>query len=487
MSYQKKSNGIVAGIGWSFAERILAQLVSLVIFIVLARILMPEDYGVLAIVNVFVAIGDALVAGGFGIALVQNKNATEIDFNSICILSTILAIIIYGILFFVAPFISHFYEMNELTLITRVLGLRLVFSAINSIQQAYVQKYMLFSKNFMISTIGAVLSGGLGIILAIQGAGVWALVVQYSSMVILNTVLLFFVIDWIPRLECSLRSIKSMWGYGSRVFLATTVDTLKDNVRSLVVGKVFSSADLAFYNQGNRFPQLLVNDIINSVGKVLLPVFSEQQDNREKNKEFMRTSVRLSSFILLPLIFGLIGIADNFILFFLTDRWISCVPYLQVLCLVYMTRSLSTVFKNSLLAIGRSDVNLFHEVVTSVLTIALIFVAAISFRSVLLVAWSYVVVAIVGTLIFSYYVIKEYSYSVSQIFRDYVPSFVLASLMALMVYFVGTISLYLPVKLVLQVILGGGVYMGLASILKMREMEYLKNYIKNKVINRKSS
>lgn len=484
MSNNNKEKNIFSGIGWSFIERISAQMVSLIVSIVLARLLSPEDYGSLALVNVFVAIGDALVAGGFGIALVQKKDSNEQDFNSICWLSVGISAFLYIVLFIEAPLISKFYENDGLTFVTRVLGLRLIFSAVNSIQQAYIQKYMMFKKNFIASTIGAALSGIIGILMALNGMGVWALIAQNLSLVITSTIILFVVIEWKPRFICSMQSIREMWGYGSRVFLATTVDTLKDNVRSLVVGKVFSSSDLAFYNQGKRFPQLLVNDIVNSIGKVLFPIFAEQQDNREKNKGLMRLSVRISSFILLPLIFGLIGVADNFIALFLTEKWLSCVPYLRILSLVYVTRSINTILKNSLLAIGRSDANLFHEVVTSALTIILIFIAAFGLKNVQMVAWSYVVISVVGTVIFSYYTIKEYSYTVLQILHDYMPSFILSAFMAFVVFWVGKIPTYLPLKLFLQVFAGVGVYMGLAYILKMDEFDYVKRLVKSKIFHK---
>lgn len=474
---------IFSGIGWSFAERIWAQLVSLVVTIVLARLLTPDDYGILAIVNVFVAIGDALVAGGFGIALVQKKDSDDMDFNSICWVSVLISVLLYAVLFICAPSISVFYENKALTLITRVLGIRLVFSAMNSIQQAYIQKKLLFRKNCIIATFGAVISGIMGITMALAGAGVWALIVQNLSSVIITTVILYFSIEWKPRFQCAMSSVKEMWGYGSKVFLATTVDTLKDNIRTLVVGKVFSSADLAYYNQGKRFPQLLVNDIVNSVGRVLLPVFSEQQDDLSKNKDYMRLSIRVSSFILLPLIFGLIGIADNFILLFLTEKWMPCVPYLRILSLVYVTRSVNTILKNALLAIGKSGVNLFHEIVTSVLTIALIILAAFYFCSIPLIAWSYVLISVVGTFIFSYFTVKNYSYKVSEILWDYLPSLFLSGVMCTVVYFIGKISAETIFVFLFQVIIGIVVYISGAWIFKMNELTYILNYIKKKIIH----
>ena len=472
---------VFSGIGWSFAERISAQLVSLIVSIILARILAPEDYGILAIVNVFVAIGDALVAGGFGIALVQKKNSDDTDFNSICWVSVFVSVLLYAVLFICAPLISDFYANNDLTLITRVLGIRLVFSAVNSIQQAYIQKKLLFMKSCIIGTFGAIVSGVIGIVLALTGAGVWALIAQNMMSVIISTAMLYFFIEWKPRLQCSMSSIREMWGYGSRVFLATTVDTLKDNIRTLVVGKVFSSADLAYYNQGKRFPQLLVNDIVNSVGKVLLPVFSEQQDDLNKNTDFMRLSIRVSSFILLPLIFGMVGIADNFILLFLTEKWMPCVPYLRILSLVYVTRSVNTILKNALLAIGKSEVNLFHEVVTSVLTVALIILAAFYFRSIPLIAWSYVLISLLGTCIFSYFTVRNFPYKVSEILRDYLPSLTLSGVMCVVVYFVGKIPFATIFVLLLQITVGIVIYIVGAWLFRMDELVYILQYMKKKI------
>lgn len=475
------NNKIFSGIGWSFIERILAQLVSLIVSIILARIILPEDYGILAIVNVFVAIGDALVSGGFGIALVQKKNVDNTDFNSICLVSVLISVVLYVVLFISAPLISNFYMNNNLLLITRVLGIRLIFSAVNSIQQAYIQKNLLFMKSCIIATFGTIISGIIGVAMALTGIGVWALIVQNLSSVIITTLLLYFFIDWKPRLQCSISSVKGMWKYGSRVFLATIVDTLKDNIRTLLIGKIFSSTDLAYYNQGKKFPQLLVNDIVNSTGKVLLPIFSEQQDDLNKNKEFMRLSIKVGSFIILPLIFGMIGVADNFIKLFLTEKWMPCVPYLRILSLVYVTRSVNTILKNALLAIGKSEANLFHEVVTSILTVILIILATFYFHSISLIAWSYVIISLLGTFIFTYFTVKSFPYKTSELLKDYLPSFALSSVMCVIVYFVGKISFINFFVFLFQLIVGIVVYIIGAIIFKMDEYIYILNYIKNAV------
>ena len=475
-------NKIFNGIGWSLVERMSAQLVMFLVSMVLARILNPEDYGILALINVFVTVADALVVGGFGTALVQKKDCSETDFNSMFWLSIGIAILLYLALFLGAPFIAEFYENQDLILVTRVLGIRLVFSAINSIQQAYIQRYMQFKKLFVTSTAAAVISGISGIVAALAGMKVWALLVQQLMYIGISTLLLSICIEWKPKFSCSLDCIKEMWGYGSKVFLATAVDTLKDNIRSLVVGKVFSEKDLAFYNQGKKFPQLIVSEVVNSVGKVLLPAFSEQQDNKERNKELMRVSIRISSFIVLPMVFGLIGVADVFIELLLTEKWLPCVTFLRILSLVYISRSINTIMKNALLSIGKSGINLFHEIVTSILTILMIFMAAFWLKSVELIAWSYVIVSFVGTIIFSYFVVKEYRYKVVEIIRDYLPSLVLAAVMSGIVYTIGILQFHIMLKLVVQVIVGIIIYLGIAKMLKLSEyvmlMDMLKKLIK---------
>lgn len=480
-----KGSKIASGIGWIFAERLSAQIVMFLVSIVLARLLAPQDYGILALVNVFVTVADALVIGGFGSALVQKKDSNNEDFNSIFWLSIGIAVVLYILLYLGSPYIAYFYSNQKLVMVTRVLGIRLIFSAINSIQQTYIQKYMLFKKMFVVSAASAVMSGIVGITAALAGADVWALVFQQLTYILSSTVLLFFNIEWKPKLECSVKSIKLMWGYGSRVFIATAVDTIKDNIRSLVVGKVFSETDLAFYNQGKKFPQVLVGEIVNSVGKVLFPAFSEQQDDRCKNKELMRISIRISSFIVLPLVFGMIGVADAFIEVVLTSKWLPCVPFLRILSLVYITRSLGTIMKNALLAIGKSGIALFHEVVTSIMTVILIMVAAFVFHSVEWVAWSYVIIMVVGTVIFSYFVIREYKYTVAEIFRDYVPSLALSLLMMSCVYMIGFVPITMLVRFILQVVAGILIYFCVAKALHMQEYEMVMRMVKKIASNKR--
>lgn len=480
-------NKVISGITWSYAERFSAQIVSLIVSVVLARILDPAHYGILAIVTVFTAIGDALVTDGFGNALVQKKDADSVDFNSICWLSVGIAAGLYGVLFVCAPLIARFYEMEQLTLVTRVMGIRLLFSAFNSVQQAYVQKHLLFKKYFFASLTGAAVSAFVGIGLALSGAGVWALVAQNLSLTVVSTGVLMLISGWRPGLRCSAESIRSMWSYGSKIILSTITYTLKDNIRSLVVGKCFTSEDLAFYNQGKKYPALLVTDVVQSMGKVLFPVLSDRQGHNEENKRLMRTSVRLSSFVLLPLIFGLIAISDTFVVCLMTEKWLPAVPYMRILCLVYITRPMSTVFQKALLAIGKSDINLKHEIYTSALTLGLIVLAVAGLKSVALIAWSYVIVALVGTGYFAAAVKKHYRYGIREILQDYLPALLLSCLMCGCAFAVGRIDMHIILKLIVQVGAGIAVYVLGAMAFRMEAFAYIWQFVLSAVKKKRNA
>lgn len=479
MSEKSLSKRVAAGIGWSYAERILSQIISLLVSIVLARLLDPAHYGTIAIVTVFISICDALVNGGFGNALVQKKDAKDIDFNSICWLSIGVASALYIVLFIGAPLIAAFYENNLLTAIVRVMGIRFLFTAFNSVQQAYVQKKMIFKKSFLASWGSAIVSGVIGIVMAVAGFGVWALVAQYLSHTIVGTAVLFLAIKWKPKLEMSGNSVKDLWRYGAKVMASTLVYTLKDNIRTLVIGKRFTTDDLAQYNQGQKYPSLLVLDIVEALGRVLFPVLSEEQSGRAAIKTYMRKSIRISSYILVPMIIGLYAVADTFVGVILTDKWLPCVPYMRILCIVYITRSMSAVFQKAIMAIGKSGVSLLHEIITSALTIVLLVLAVFVYDSIDLIAWSYVLVMVVGILYYSYVVNKEFAYRYFEIAVDYMPPILLSVVMGLCAYAVGFIQLPSVLKLVLQVLTGAAVYVVLSILFKMDSFLYLKNFLQS--------
>lgn len=480
MSSNKK---VLTGIGWAYSERLLAQAISLIVSVVLARLLDPEHYGIVAIVLVFINILNAFVTGGFGNALIQKKNADDLDFNTICWFSIACAILLYGFLFLCAPLIAAFYNMEQLTMITRVMGFRVVISAFNSVQHAYVQRHMQF-KMFFFSTLGGTLiSGVVGVLLAYNGFGVWALAAQYLTNCTIDTIVLLFTIKWKPRLEWSYSRLKQMLPFGLKMLGATMVNTLQDNIRSLVVGKVFSAEDLAFYNEGKKYPATLMNNLVGSIQKVLFPAFSDLQDDRETIKSQMRKAIRISSFILVPIVVGIIAVADTFVVLLLTEKWAPAIPYLRILSLIYLTRTMNSIFQSSLLAIGKSGANMFHEVVGSMLSLSLICVGAFLLKSVLFIAWSYIIVMLVGTAIFAYYVHKCFDYKYREILSDYIPYILISVCMGICVYLLGMIKINLTLLLLVQIVSGILLYYAFCRVFCIKELK-LAETVYQKTVNR---
>lgn len=472
---------ILSGLGWSYAERLLAQVISLVVSTILARMLTPSDYGVLAMVTVFINILDSLVTGGFGSALVQKRNADSLDFNTICWFSVICAAVLYALLFFAAPNIALFYEMEELTWVTRVMGIRIVISAFNSVQHAYVQRNMEFKRFFGATMIGTVISAIIGITMAYAGFGVWALVAQYMTNATIDTVVLYFTIAWKPKLEWSRQRMKGMLRFGLNMLGATLVNTIQDNVRSLVIGKVFTSEDLAHYNQGKKYPSTLMNNLVGSVQKVMFPAFAEQQDTDEI-KRLMRRSIRVSSFVLMPAIIGMIAVADTFIVLLLTEKWAASIPYMRILSLIYLTRTMNSLFQSSLLAAGKSDINMYHEFVGSVISVILICIGAFVLKSVLFIAWSSVFVMIEGTIFFMIFVSKYYCYRVKEMIADFLPYLLTSAAMGAGIYLIGRLEINNLLLLLIQIFSGVIIYICLSWLLGLKELKdcfrIIKKYTK---------
>ena len=476
---RNKKEGIFAGIGWSYAERFIAQAISMIVSIILARLLLPEDYGIVAIVTVFITIGDALVNGGMGSALVHKKDPTELDFNTICWLSLGVSGIIYAILFFCAPLIANLYSTPLLVPVIRVMGIKFIFSAWSSVQNAYVQKRMIFKRFFWSSLIGVLVSAAVGITMAFLDFGVWALIAQYLTHAVVSTLVIYFTIDWRLKFQFSWASVKELWGFGSKVLGSTIVFTLRDNIRTLIVGKQFSKEALAFYNEGQKYPALLVNDVVNSIGKVIYPALVEKREDKAKLKSLLRRSVGLSAYILTPMLVGLFMVGESFVKVFLTDKWLPCVPFLQIMCIVFVTRSLSTIFQKALLSIGKSGLNLIHETTTSILTIVCLIIASFVFKDVEIIAWSAVLVMVVGVVIYAIFVKRHIGYAYREMLVDYLPTIVISLVMAGATFLVGLCPLSEIVKFILQILAGVIVYVGLSILTKNKNFHFIVSKAKS--------
>lgn len=472
-----KNRNILSNFLWRFAERCGAQLVSFVVSIVLARILSPEDYGTIALVTVFTAILQVFVDSGLSTALIQKKDADELDFSSVFYFNFSMCLVLYAGMFIAAPYIAIFYEDMALTFIIRVLSLTIVISGVKGIQQAYVSRNMLF-KRFFFSTIGGtIFSAILGIGLAYAGYGVWALVAQQLSNTMIDTLILWITVKWKPKKEFSWKRLRTLFSYGWKLLVSSLLDTVYNNLRNLIIGKMYSSSDLAYYNQGDKFPKIIVTNINTSIDSVLLPTMSNEQDDRNRIKSMTRRAIKTSTYVMAPLMMGLAFCAEPIVRIVLTDKWLPCVPFLRLFCISYMFWPVHTANLNAIKAVGRSDWFLKLEIIKMV--VGLVFLLSSMGFGVMAMAYSLLLNSILSQVINSWPNRKLLGYGYLEQVRDFAPGILLAVGMGVCVYFIDFLPLPIIITLVIQIIVGAVIYIGASVILKLEEFEYLLGMIKS--------
>ncbi len=471
-----KIENIASNFIWRFAERCGAQLVSFLVSVVLARILAPEDYGTIALVTVFTAILQVFVDSGLGTALIQKKDADDLDFSSVFYFNFAMCLLLYAGMFIAAPYIAIFYEDMTLTPVIRVLSLTIVISGVKGIQQAYVSRNMLF-KRFFFSTIGGtVFSAFLGIGLAYAGYGVWALVAQQLSNTIIDTLILWITVKWRPQKEFSWKRLRTLFSYGWKLLASSLLDTVYNNLRNLIIGKMYSSADLAYYNQGDKFPKIIVTNINTSIDSVLLPTMSNEQDDRKRIKSMTRRAIKTSTYVMAPLMMGLAFCAESIVKIVLTDKWMPCVPFLRLFCISYMFWPVHTANLNAIKAMGRSDWFLKLEIVKKI--VGLFFLLSSMWFGVMAMAYSLLLSSILSQIINAWPNRQLLGYGYLEQVRDFAPGILLAVGMGIGVYFIGFLPLPTIITLVIQIIAGAAIYIVASALLKLEEFEYLVGMIK---------
>ena len=462
---------VFSGLFWKLSERLGAQIVTFIVSIVLARILSPSDYGAIAMITIFITIANVFVESSFGKSLIQKKDADNIDFSTIFYFNIVFSIIMYLIVFFTAPFVANFYNMEILCPTMRVLGIKLILAGINSVQQAYVSRHMIFKKFFFSTIIGTIISAFVGIWMAYHDFGVWALVGQYLTNSFMDTIILWFTVRWRPILAFSFARLKKLFSYGWKILFADLVDTVYNELRNFIIGKKYTSADLAYYNKGKSFPSLVINNINTAIGSVLFPALSSIQDNKEKLKEVMRKSIKISTYIIFPIMIGLIFSANNLVIVLLTEKWLGCVIFLQITCAYLAFMPLHTANLQAINAVGRSDITLKLEITKKVVGVILI-VVAMNISVVAIAASSLISSAFAG-IINAYPNKKLLGYSYLQQLKDLSKNLVIALLMGGVVYLVGLLPFNPLILLIIQFVSGIVIYILLSIITKNEELKYI--------------
>ena len=483
MAIQSKT--VISSMLWNILERFSTQIVSFVISIILARILSPDEYGIIAIIIIFINFANVIIEGGLNTALIQKKNADQTDFSTIFWFCLLLSAVMYLVLYITAPLIASFYDKEVLVLVLRVLSLVLFANSINSIQRAYVSRHMLFKKLFWINAVAVLLSGTIGIVMAYKGYGVWALVGQSLTLPLASCVLMWMAVKWRPSFEFSMQRFKALFDYGWKIFLTNFIVAVYGDIRGLLIGKFYQPSALAFFDRGKSLPTLLMNNITSSINTVLLPAFADEQDDKVRVKQMMRRSVQVSYFFVLPLLVGLLCAAKNLILVLLTEKWLPAVPFVQIFCIVFILMPIQNVNMTAIKSLGYSSITLKIEIYKKIIEA---FILIVSFMiNVYAVAWGIVLYNFICVFINLSPSKKLIDYGWREQVKDVLPTLAASLIMGGAVYASSFIPLNSIIVLMIQIIVGIVLYYICCRFIHLEGYDYVSMYLKNglkKHINR---
>lgn len=467
---------VLSNLIWRFLERCGAQLVTLLVSIILARLLDPAVYGTVALVTVITTILQVFVDGGFATALIQKKDADDLDFSTVFYFNVVVCLFLYILVFLIAPAIANFYRMPELTKVIRVMSLIIIISGVKNVQQAYVSRNMLF-KRFFFATLGGTLGAAVvGIALAYLGYGVWALVGQLLFNTTVDTLILWITVKWRPIRAFSLNRLKSLFSFGWKMLAANLIATINGQLRQLIIGKMYSSEDLAFYNRGRQFPDLIVSNINTSIDSVLFPALSNEQENYDKVRDMTRRSIKVSTYIMAPLMMGLFACADTVVSIVLTDKWLPSVTYLRIFCISFLFYPIHTANLNAIKATGRSNVLLKLEIIKDSFSVL---VLLITMRyGTLTIAYGMLGCSFFCQIVNSWPNRRALKYTYKQQLMDIIPNCLTAVIMGIVVYGIKFFGLGIGLTLVLQVLVGVLFYLIFSIITRNSSFYYILSIIK---------
>lgn len=462
---------------WRLAERFGAQGVSFVVSVVLARLIAPEVYGTIALITVLTNILNVFVQSGLSTAIIQKRDSDDLDMATVFTFNIVMSIVLYAILFAVSPLISDFYDKPDMTPVIRVMSVTILLGGINGIQQAYVSKRMQFKLFFKATIVGTIISAFIGIAMAYAGFGVWALVAQILSNQLMDTIILWCTIGWHPHIAFSFERFKPLYSFSWKVFVSNLIDTIYKNLRSLLIGKIYTESDLAFYNRGNHLPELVITNVNTSIQSVFFPAYASVSNDKVKLKELVRKSISSSTYIIFPCMAGLAAISNTLILVLYTDVWAAAVPYMWIACFSYAFWPMHTANLQVIQAMGRSDISLKLEIIKKTVTFICLIVS-IRF-GVLAVAMCAVPLAVFSLIVNAFPNRKLLDYSIKEQLIDIMPTIVMSLIMGVCVVLTGLLPLPLIVKLFVQIIMGASVYIVCSKLTHNSNYSYFKAKIKH--------
>lgn len=476
---------LATGILWKTLEEACAKAVGLIVSIVLARLLVPEDYAVIALIAVMLAIMDVFINSGLPSALIQKKDADDVDFSSVLYVNIFFCTCVYLLMFFLAPIIADFYSMPILVPVTRVLSIKVLISAVKSVEHAFVARKMIFKKFFFATIIGTVISAIVGIVLAYNGYGVWALVAQQLTNNFIDTIVLWFTIQWRPVHKFSIEKTKALLSFGYKIVAAELLNEVYNNIRTLIIGKFYTAADLAYYSKGREYPSSISSSLNASYNSVIFSALAKQQDDIILMKQTVKRGIKISFYFTSPVMMGLAAIAEPLIRLFLTDKWISAVPFFRIFCFEFLFASVQIINTQVPKALGRSDITFKIELIKKILLTIVLVISA--FWGVYAIALGVVLSQVFVYNLNAYPVGKLIKYPILSQLKDLLPELLLTISMGIIVYCIKyLISDHLVFLLIVQILIGVIIYVLFSYIFKIDSFFYVLSIVKRKIVKKRS-
>jgi len=438
---------------------------------------MPEDFGLIGMLSIFIAISQSLIDSGMGSGLIQKKNRTDTDFSTVFVFNFIVSLIIYLILYFSAPLISAFYEIPQLITLTRILTLNIIINSISIVQRSKLTINLDFKTIAKVNIISVFTGGITGIYFAFKGLGVWALVIQNLSVAFVSVIMFFILSKWIPSIRFSRESFKNLFGFGSKLLIAGLYAQTIQNIYNITIGKVYAASELGYYTRSRQFAELTAGTVSSILQQVSYPILASLQDDRKKMSEIFRKLIRTSSFLIFPSMTLLAILAEPFIQLFLTDKWLPAVPLLQWLCFARIFYPINAINMNILNAIGRSDLFLKVDLIKfPVIATALVITIPLGLKAIVI---GHVITSIIAFFINAYLPGKYFSYGGFSQLKDMLPGMIATLVMAIVVVIFTHLLDSLWLKIIIGSISGFLVYLFVAFLMQINEIKEIRDLIKN--------
>ena len=477
------ANRTIKGSIWSFLDNISNQGITFVVGLILARMLGPDEYGLIGIITIFIALFTTLADSGISTALIRDTNTESIDYDTAYWTNVVLGILMYFCLFIISPFIASFFHRSELVPLTRVMGMVLIINSFSIVQRTIFTKELNFKKQTIISLISSITSGFVGIVLAYIGWGVWSLVAQQITRQSLQTIFSWIYSNWSPSCRFSIISFHNMFNFGWKIMLSGAINTLWNEAYQIVIGRCYLPATLGQYTRAKQFADIFSTNITSVVQRVTFPSLAEIHSNISRMKNAYRRILGIVSIITFTLLFGLAGIADNLIYVLLGEQWVEAASFLPIICFQCLTYPVNSLNLNILMVKGRSDIYLYLEVVKKIFAVIPLLLGI--FIDIYWMLWASVIYGVIAFILNAHFSGKRIGYSVYEQVKDLSPAFWCSLCMFVLVFSLNSLDMSEYLLLPLQILLGGCFIIVIFILTKNKDFLYLWNITKKLVFKYK--